>query len=143
MTGPLNPSDLPEELSEALVQRLVHVFYERIRGDAELGPIFDKRVGHRWDSHLSAMTDFWSSVALMTGRYSGKPHLAHDPLGLAPEHFDRWLELFEATVAEVCSGRAAALFVDRANRIADSLQIGLGIGPKAIRIPAPTVAAPP
>lgn len=142
MTSALNPSDLPEELSEAVVERLVHLFYGRIRSDAVLGPIFEKRVGHRWDAHLAVMVDFWSSVALMSGRYSGKPHLAHDPLGLAPEHFDRWLKLFHATVPEVCKGGAAAFFVDRAHRIADSLQIGLGIGPKSIRFPV-QAARPP
>ena len=122
---------------------MVHVFYARARSDAVLGPIFEKHVGHRWDAHLSALVDFWSSVALMSGRYSGKPHLAHVPLGLAPEHFDRWLTLFEATVPEVCQGRAAAFFVDRARRIADSLQIGLGIGAKAIRLPVKIAGAAP
>ncbi|WP_419952143.1 group III truncated hemoglobin [Methylobacterium sp.] len=133
-------SDLPDELSEDVVRRLVQVFYVRARADAVLGPIFEKHVGHRWEAHLSALVDFWSSVALMSGRYSGKPHLAHVPLGLAPEHFERWLRLFEETVPEVCQGPAAAFLVDRAHRIADSLQIGLGIGSKALRLPAKTVA---
>ena len=129
------PSDLPEAMSEALIERLVHRFYGRARTDAVLGPIFEAHVGRRWEAHLSALVDFWSSVALTSGRYAGKPHQAHVPLGLAPEHFERWLSLFEATVAEVCRGEAAALFVDRARRIAESLQIGLGIGPKALRLP--------
>lgn len=143
MTAPSKSPERPAELSEAVVERLVHVFYGRIRSDVVLGPIFEARVGHRWDAHLAAMVDFWSSVALMSGRYSGKPHLAHEPLGLAPEHFDRWLTLFEATVSQVCEGAAAAFFVDRAHRIADSFQIGLGIGPKAIRLPVKATAAPP
>jgi hemoglobin len=78
------------------------------------------------------MVEFWSSVALGTGRYAGKPHLAHRDLGLSPDHFGRWLSLFEATARETCPGDAAAFFIDRANRIADSLQIGLNIGPKAL-----------
>lgn len=129
------PSDLPDAVSEALIARLVHVFYARARTDAVLGPIFEAHVGQRWDAHLSALVDFWSSVALKSGRYDGKPHLAHMHLGLSPEHFERWLQLFEATVAEVCRGEAAAFFVDRARRIAESLQIGLGIGPKALQLP--------
>jgi len=64
---------LPEALSEALIQQLVHTFYARIRQDLILGPIFESRVGHRWDEHLANMVDFWSSVTMMTGRYHGKP----------------------------------------------------------------------
>ncbi|WP_245581953.1 group III truncated hemoglobin [Phyllobacterium phragmitis] len=122
-------------MSEALVAKLVHSFYGRIREDAVLGPIFEQRVGHRWNEHLATMVDFWSSVALTSGRYSGRPHAAHHGLGLKPEHFQRWLALFEATVSEVCQGQPAAFFIDRAQRIAESLQIGLNIGPNALHLP--------
>src|SRR6218665_2076627 len=124
----------PDQISEALVADLVHTFYGRIREDAVLGPIFEARLQGRWDPHLAAMVDFWSSVTMLTGRYRGKPHVAHEPLGLTPAHFQHWLGLFEATVADLCTGPAAALFIDRAHRIADSLQIGLNIGPKALNL---------
>jgi truncated hemoglobin YjbI len=65
------PAALPDDLTETLIERRVHRFYERVRADAVLGPIFERRIGDRWDAHLAAMTDFWSSVALMTGRYAG------------------------------------------------------------------------
>ncbi len=121
--------------SEAVIKALVHAFYGRVIRDEALGPIFRDRLGHRWDEHLATMVDFWSSVALTTGRYTGKPHLAHRDLGLSAEHFQRWLVLFEATVRETC-GDAAPFFIDRAHRIADSLMIGLGIGPKALTLPS-------
>jgi len=126
---------LPQDLSEALIGEVVQTFYARIRKDTVLGPIFEARLAGRWDKHLSAMTDFWSSVLLKTGRYHGRPHAAHHPLGLTPAHFSRWLALFEATVGDLCAGPAAALFVDRAHRIAESLQIGLNIGSKALHFP--------
>lgn len=125
---------LPRELSEPLVERLVHDFYGRVRADAVLGPIFEARIEGRWDAHLGKMVDFWSSIALKSGRYAGSPHIAHQRLGLEPAHFERWLGLFEETVREICDGAVAAFFIDRANRIADSLQIGLNIGPKALRL---------
>lgn len=125
---------LPHEISEPLVERLVHDFYGRVRADAVLGPIFEARLKGRWDAHLGKMVDFWSSIALKSGRYAGNPHVAHQSLGLEPAHFERWLGLFEETVATVCAGPAAAFFIDRAHRIADSLQIGLNIGPKALRL---------
>ena len=126
---------LPQDISETLVAHLVDTFYRRIRQDPVLGPIFEARLQGRWDTHLAAMVDFWSSVTMLTGRYRGKPHVAHEPLGLTPEHFQRWLGLFEATVGDLCTGPAAGLFIDRAHRIADSLQIGLNIGPKALNLP--------
>lgn len=122
-------------VSEALIRRLVETFYARVLKDADLGPIFRERLSHRWDDHLSIMVDFWSSIALRTGRYKGKPQVAHMGLGLTPELFDRWLDLFEVTAKEVCEPDVAAFFVDRAQRIAESLQIGLGIGPKALKLP--------
>lgn len=133
----------PTDLSEPLVERLVHAFYSRIREDGVLGPIFEGRLAGRWDTHLGKMIDFWSSISLKSGRYAGQPHVAHRDLGLEPAHFARWLCLFEETVLDICDGPAAALFIDRAHRIADSLQIGLDIGPKALRLPIRATATNP
>ena len=129
------PLDTPAQgLSEAMIQRLVEAFYERVLRDPELGPVFRAALSQRWDEHLQTMVAFWSSVALRTGRYSGKPHVAHAHLPLTTDLFERWLRLFEVTAEDVCGPDAAAFFVDRAHRIAESLQIGLGIGPKALRL---------
>ena len=122
-------------VTEELIRRLVHHFYDRVLEDPQLGPIFEGAISHRWEKHLATMVDFWSSVALRTGRYNGKPHLAHVGLGLSPELFQRWLTLFQETASHLCEPEVAAFFGDRAQRIADSLQIGLGIGPKALRLP--------
>jgi hemoglobin len=122
-------------VSEALVRQLVETFYGRVLQDSDLAPIFREALTHRWNEHLDIMVDFWSSIALRTGRYQGKPHVAHAPFALTPELFGRWLALFEATAREVCEPDVADFFINRAQRIADSLQIGLGIGPKALRLP--------
>jgi len=71
------------------------------------------------------MCDFWSSVALMTGRYHGTPMAKHLPLPVDAEHFDRWLALFEETAREICPPKAADHFIERARRIAESLEIGI------------------
>ncbi|KAA0968863.1 group III truncated hemoglobin [Aureimonas fodinaquatilis] len=126
----------PEIITETLIHNVVHAFYARVRADAALGPIFESKLNGRWDAHLATMVDFWASVTLRAGRYAGKPHVRHHGLGLAPEHFQQWLAMFEATVNELCRGEAAAALIDRAHRIADSLQISLNIGPKALHFPA-------
>ncbi|MGE3907576.1 MAG: preprotein translocase subunit TatC, partial [Reyranellaceae bacterium] len=51
----------------------------------------------------------------------------HLPLPIDSRHFDRWLELFAETARELCPPKAAALFVDRAQRIAESLELGIAI----------------
>jgi hemoglobin len=42
-------------------------------------------------------------------------------------HFGRWLALFQDTAIRTCPPDAAQVFVDRANRIAESLQLGIAL----------------
>ncbi|GGK20762.1 group III truncated hemoglobin [Salinarimonas ramus] len=123
-------------IAEADVERLVHAFYARVRADPVLGPIFAPRLAGRWEPHLAKMVDFWSAIACGTARYDGKPQVAHAGMALDEAAFARWLALFEETAREVCTPGAAAFLVDRAERIAGSLMIGLGVGPKALSLPA-------
>ncbi len=111
-------------IDEAMIHALVHTFYDRIRADAVLGPIFAARI-RNWEPHLERMCAFWSSVALMTGRYHGRPMPAHAPLPVDARHFDRWLGIFMATAREVCPPVAADLFIEKARLIAQSLELGV------------------
>jgi hemoglobin len=111
-------------IDAAMIDRLVRAFYGRARLDPLLRPIFEHNV-HDWEAHFTRMGDFWSSVALMSGRYHGQPMAAHLPLPIDTPHFDRWLELFAAAAQEVCPPAAAARFIERAHRIADSLELGI------------------
>jgi hemoglobin len=113
-------------VSEDMIHRLVHGFYAKVRTDSTLGPIFDRVIGDNWDEHLAKMCDFWSSVVLTTARYKGAPMPAHVRLAdVTPAHFELWLALFRQTARELCPPEAAALFVDRAERIAKSFQLGI------------------
>ncbi len=114
-------------IDEAMIERLVRAFYARIREDAVLGPIFEARITD-WEPHLKRMCAFWSSVTLLTGRYSGQPMRVHAPLPVDARHFDRWLQLFAETAAEVCPPAAAEHFVFRARKIAESLELGIAVG---------------
>ena len=117
----------PLGVTEEMIETLVRAFYGRVRADAVLGPIFAARITD-WEPHLRKMFDFWSSVTLMSGRYHGTPMPAHARIAeIGPDHFARWLELFAETAREVCPPEAAALFVDRAGRIAQSLQMGIAV----------------
>jgi len=111
-------------IDEPMIETLVHSFYGRVRVDPLIGPIFEARIAD-WGPHLERMCAFWSSVALMTGRYHGQPMAVHMPLPVDAAHFDRWLALFAATAREVCPPAAADHFIERARRIAESLELGI------------------
>jgi hemoglobin len=111
-------------LDEAVLTRLVHRFYDRVRADPMLGPVFAARIAD-WEPHLARMVDFWSSVTLMTGRYHGTPVPKHVGLPIGAAHFARWLELFRETAGETCRPEGAALVIDRAERIARSLRFAV------------------
>ncbi|HET6184136.1 MAG TPA: group III truncated hemoglobin [Acetobacteraceae bacterium] len=114
-------------IDEALVRRVVTDFYARVRRDPLLGPIFEQAV-EDWPAHLDRLTDFWSSLTLMSGRYKGNPFEAHLELPkLEPEHFRTWLGLFDSTVNDLCTKEQAEIFCTRARRVADSLSMGLAI----------------
>lgn len=114
-------------ITEPMIETLVHAFYARVRIDPLLGPVFNRAIDD-WDKHLAKLCAFWSSVTLMTGRYKGTPMKAHAELPeITSAHFERWLALFQATAIGTCPPDAAAVFVDRANRIAESLQLGIAL----------------
>ncbi|HEX4113479.1 MAG TPA: group III truncated hemoglobin [Stellaceae bacterium] len=114
-------------IDEAMIDRLVRGFYARVVQDDVIGPVFNERITD-WEPHLQRMCAFWSSVVLMTGRYHGQPMPMHLPLPIDGRHFDRWLALFEATARDLCPAAAADLFVDRAHRIGESLELGIAMG---------------
>lgn len=111
-------------IDEALIDALVEGFYARVRHDALIGPIFAERVAD-WGPHLAQMKLFWSSVALSTGVYQGRPMPKHLPLPIDARHFDRWLQIFEATARDLCTPVAADHFIVRARQIAQSLELGV------------------
>jgi len=111
-------------IDEAMIERLVRGFYARVQDDPLLGPVFAARI-RDWEPHLQRMCAFWSSVALMSGRYHGQPMRVHAPLPIDAEHFDRWLALFEKAAHELCPPAAATHFIERARRIAESLELGI------------------
>lgn len=110
-------------VDDVMIDRLVRRFYTDVRADPLLGPVFEARIAD-WEPHLTRMRAFWSSVMLRTGGYHGQPMPMHARLPVDASHFDRWLDLFRAAAGEIC-GPSAALFIDRAERIAQSLELGV------------------
>lgn len=114
-------------ITETMIEALVSHFYARVRRDEMLGPIFNKAIDD-WPEHLHKLSAFWSSVTLMSGKYKGQPMVVHTGIPeITGAHFARWLELFKSSAEVICPPAAAALFVDRSERIAQSLQLGIAM----------------
>lgn len=111
-------------LDHEILVALVHGFYAKVRDDELLGPMFAARISD-WEPHLGKMVAFWSSVALMTGAYHGRPVPAHIGLPVHWTHFERWLSLFRETAHEICSPAGAEHVIERAERIAHSLHFAV------------------
>jgi hemoglobin len=113
-------------IDAGMIDRLVRTFYGKVRQDEVLAPVFAARI-YDWEPHLAHMCEFWSSVALMTGVYHGRPMEKHLPLPVDARHFDRWLRLFAEAAREVCPAVAGAHFIERAERVAQSLEMGIAV----------------
>lgn len=111
-------------VNEDSIHRLVHEFYDAVRRDDVIGPIFLERIAPgRWPFHLNRMCDFWSSVLLRTGRYQGQPLPPHLRIpGLSDPHFARWLGLFRITARATFSEADATVVIATAERIAQSFR---------------------
>lgn len=118
----MNPENA--QLTEQLISKMVHRFYERAMADDSLRPIFEATI-HDWDVHHQIVVDFWSRVLLNTNRYRGTPYAVHASLPIRPEHFDRWLALFREAVLEVLPDAAAEHAIARAEHMAEAFKAGM------------------
>lgn len=118
--------DAHSMLDDAAIGGVVDTFYERVRADVQLGPIFNGAIT-AWPEHLQKLAAFWSSVMLASGRYKGNPVLAHmrQLPSITPEMFERWLALWSEVTAELVPAIAAKAMQDKAAMIAESLKLAL------------------
>lgn len=85
-----------EELKD--IRLFVDDFSSRVRQDSLIGPIFSEVITGDWQPHLDKMYAFWNAALFGAAGFKGNPFARHAPLPIAREHFDRWLELFFATI---------------------------------------------
>jgi hemoglobin len=119
-------SDTRDIASRADIERLVNHFYERVRDDDRLGPIFDDGAQTDWARHLPKMYDFWQGVLFGVPGFRGNPLSVHRELArrlpLGDREFGRWLGLFHESVDTLFSGPCAEDAKTRAVRIAAVMQ---------------------
>ena len=113
-------------IASADVVRLVDSFYDAVRQDEMLGPIFNDVAQVDWAVHLPRMYAFWESVLFGAPGFNGNPMAVHRELAgrrqLTGREFDRWLQLFHASVDAAFTGPRADEAKRRATRIAQVMQ---------------------
>ena len=108
---------LPDLDSEPQIAEMVRCFYCEVDTDDLLGPVFNHIAQVDWTTHLPKLTAFWARALLGVDGYYGNPYARHAAVHavspLSPDHFQRWLDLFEHTLDSRWAGpnteRARAL----------------------------------
>lgn len=125
----------PNICSEDEISQLVESFYQRVRDDGMLGPIFSEHVDD-WPSHLGKMVDFWSSTLRGTARFRGSPMIKHQGIeGITDRHFQRWLQLFHETTANIENAALRERANQLSSRIAESLWYGYQLNRGSDQLP--------
>ena len=107
---------------------LVHVFYEKIRADLEIGPVFEAVITD-WEAHLGKLVDFWESSLFGVRKYYGNPikeHVGVDKtmgFALSPSYFGLWLNLWFETLDTYFEGAHVDLLKERARKMGTVLMV--------------------
>lgn len=110
---------------------LVSSFYEKVRKDDLLGPIFNGVISD-WDHHLQHLTDFWcNQLFVERGTYRGDPIAAHKGVDeyakntISEHHFGRWLNLWVQTLDELFEGDNVFIAKNRARKMATHIHLSI------------------
>lgn len=107
------------------IDALMVDFYNQAMADETIGYIFTDVAKLDLDHHLPVIGDFWETMLFRSGNYAKhgrNPLQIHGLLNgkspLLPEHFHRWLEIFNRTVDSNFAGPRADFIKMRASMIA-------------------------
>lgn len=101
------------------IKQLVDQFYDKVRHNTLIGPIFNGVIKDKWPEHLDKMYRFWEGILLGNNTYNGRPFPPHAHLPVKAEHFEQWKALFFETVDENFQGEVADMAKWRATKIAE------------------------
>jgi hemoglobin len=131
---------LPDLVGHPDIVRLVDAFYAKVRADAPLGHVFDSVAKVNWETHLPKLYAFWDTVLFRAGTFRGNPLAAHlklvEQTDMGWPLFERWLELFRATVDENFAGENAGHIVRCAEDMARVIHSKIHAIPDARMNPA-------
>jgi len=108
------------------IKLFVDEFYNKVRKDELIGPVFSSVITGDWQPHLDKMYAFWNAALFGVAGFKGNPFAKHAPLPIAQPHFDRWLELFAAIIDSHFEGPMAEDTKNRAGLMAAMFVYKLG-----------------
>ena len=104
------------------IELLVNTFYNKVKDNKVIGPIFNDIAQVDWAVHLPKMYSFWASLLLGEHSFSGNPIQKHIELSkltaMSETEFSEWLLLFTQTTDELFTGKKADEAKERARNIA-------------------------
>jgi hemoglobin len=59
-------------LTEPLVRKVIFSFYDKVRHDPVLGPVFADAIGDSWDAHIERIMQFWLTATRLGRGYDGR-----------------------------------------------------------------------
>ncbi|MDB5125504.1 MAG: globin [Mucilaginibacter sp.] len=107
------------------IKIFVDEFYNKVRNDGLIGPVFSDKIIGDWQPHLNKMYAFWNASLFGVAGFRGNPFARHAPLKIEKQHFDRWLLLFNETIDDHFEGDVAALAKQRAGQMANMFLLRL------------------
>jgi hemoglobin len=112
--------------SRSDIELLMKNFYDKVRKDETIGPIFNDIAKVNWEHHIPIICDFWETLLLDAASYRKNVMEVHFILNrkipLEEKHFQVWLQLFSATVDEYFNGKKAEMAKTKARSIAALMQ---------------------
>ena len=109
------------------IEILINTFYEKVKNDDKIGHIFTQIIGSDWSHHLPVMYSFWDMVLFSKAGYAGNPTRKHLEINtrtpLHPEHFDRWLQLWNGNADSLFTGPNADMAKNKAMLMANLISM--------------------
>jgi len=107
----MNNAPKPDIQGREEIVQLVDRFYDKVRRDELIGPVFNDVAKVDWSTHLPKLYAFWQTVLFGNGGFRGNPLGVHFRLVQETDmewpRFERWLALFHETVDELFEGPKA------------------------------------
>jgi hemoglobin len=111
------------------LRTLLWHFYADVRQHQVIGPIFNARI-QNWPEHVSKIAEFWARAAGGPSNYTGQMPLKHLSLGLEPQHFAAWLQLWDWNCQRHLPPAEAAELSALAHGIGQRLRQIVGAAPR-------------
>ena len=107
------------------LEKLLTEFYSLTITDAQIGHYFTRVVQLDLETHLPLIADFWEKILFGKPVYFRNPiavhHDLHEKSPFEKEHFDRWLEIWTATIDHLFAGEIANKAKSKAATIARAM----------------------